>query len=386
MKNNTKVVMILAEPCHNDSRVMRQARTLSETGYGVTILALYGKGLNRIEEHDGYRIIRLCCWLPGSGIVAMVAREFFFYITSFLFILWSRPLVCHIHNPRALMPGVLAAKLVGAKIIYDSHELWGEAVHRTDFPQWIFRVVVGLEKFLAHRADVVLAVSGYIVRVLRKRFRKPVFLIRNVSDGPQITLKGDLLRKSLGLSGDPRKIVLYQGLFSPGRGLFEIIEAMQWATGAVLIFLGYEGTHGIRVPDMKAKIDGLGLSQKVFIYGPVPADMILQYTASADIGVCSIQAVNKNHVFCLPNKFFSYVMAGLSVAVSNLPEMGRLVNKYSVGVTFDPTDPRDIAEKLNTLLGSNGVYQKNIARFNRVFNWEREGRRMLNIYKKLLSI
>jgi glycosyltransferase involved in cell wall biosynthesis len=383
MKNNKKVVMILAEPCHNDSRVMREAKTLAAAGYELVILALHKKGLEQVEGRDGYKIIRLCSWLPGNSVVAMIMKEIFFYICSFVHILWIRPAVCHIHNPRALMPGVCAAKLVGAKIIYDS---WAEAVHRTDFLRWIFRVVVGIENYFACRVDVVFAVSGSIGKILRRRFRRSVFLIRNVSN-IFFCDKNDLLKKALELDDDKRKIILYQGLFSGKRGIFEIIEAMQWVSKeAVLVFLGGEGTRGVRKIDMQAKIEEVGLANRIFIYGPVSADLVLIYTASADVGVCALNGGWKNHRYSLANKFFSYLMAGLPVAVSNLPEMGKLVRKYGVGVTFDPTDPQDIAEKLNTLLVSNGVYKKSIARFNQVFNWQREGRRLLRIYKKLLSI
>jgi len=387
MKNNERVVMILAEPCHDDSRVMRQAKTLVEAGYKVTILALYGKGLNMTEEHDGYRIIRLCCWLPGSGITAMVAREAFFYLFSFFGILCLRPLVCHIHNPRALMPGVLAAKLIRAKIVYDSHEFWAATVSRIDFPQWVFKTVVGIEDFLASRVDIILTVSGSIAGILRRRFRRPVFLIRNVSDLPDKS-KDDILREVLGLQGDKRKIILYQGLFLEKRGILETIEAMQWVDkGAIFILLGYDGdkARGITTSEIKLKINRLGLSDRIFIYGPVPAALMLHYTISADFGICVLDPSYENHLRSLPNKFFSYVAAGLPVIVNDFPDMGQLVSKYRIGVTVNSTKPEDIAEKLNILLNSNGVYKQDIARFNRVFNWVREGKRLLKIYENLLS-
>ena len=382
-----KVVMVLAESCHNDSRVMREAKKLAEAGYAVVILALHKKGLSRIEERDGYVIIRLCCWLPDGSIVAMVVREAFFYFFSFLGILWIRPVVCHIHNPRALIPGVCAAKLVRAKIIYDSHEWWETALHRTDFPRWIFVLVVDMENYFAHKADVILTVSGSIARILRRRFHRPVFLIRNVSEiytGP----KNNLLREVLGLVDDERKIILYQGLFLQKRGILETINAMQWVDrGAIFVLLGCDGdrARGITAKELKAEINRLGLSNRVFIYGPVPAEAMLDYTASADVGVCTLDASCGNHYRSLANKFFCYAAAWLPVAVNNFPEMGGLVRRYHIGVTLDSIDPSEIAEKLNILLQSNGEFKEGIIRFNEVFNWKREGNRLLKIYERLLN-
>ena len=53
--------------------------------------------------------------------------------------------------------------------------------------------------------------------------------------------------------------------------------------------------------------------------------------------------------YTLPNKFFEYVMAGLALCVSDLPEMARIVRGYDLGLLVPGADPQKIAEMLNSL-------------------------------------
>ena len=43
----------------HDSRVLREARTLAEDGYGVRVIALLEKVTEPYEERDGFRVIRV---------------------------------------------------------------------------------------------------------------------------------------------------------------------------------------------------------------------------------------------------------------------------------------------------------------------------------------
>ena len=63
----------------------------------------------------------------------------------------------------------------------------------------------------------------------------------------------------------------------------------------------------------------------IFHHPPVSTTFLLDYTASADIGLLLYDNSSLNHKYCMPNKLFEYMMAGLPVLVSNLQEIKKIV-------------------------------------------------------------
>src|SRR5262249_54974181 len=57
--------------------------------------------------------------------------------------------------------------------------------------------------------------------------------------------------------------------------------------------------------------------------------------------------VGLNFKFSLPNKVFEYLAAGVPLLGADLPEVRRLVDRYRVGLCFDPECPRSIADAIN---------------------------------------
>jgi glycosyltransferase involved in cell wall biosynthesis len=122
----------------------------------------------------------------------------------------------------------------------------------------------------------------------------------------------------------------------------------------------------------------------------VPLGQIIQAAASFDIGLHAIQATNPNNYYCLPNKVFEYMMAGLALAVSDLPELRRIVHGYNTGITFEPSNPEDIARQINSLLANpEQLYQMQASslRASRdVFNFEREGEKLRQIIEDVIGL
>ena len=81
-------------------------------------------------------------------------------------------------------------------------------------------------------------------------------------------------------------------------------------------------------------------------------------------------------------------MAGLPVAISDLPEMGRIVKKYKVGEVFNPAKQRDISRAINFLLNNPDKYQEyklNTKKVNQTYNWEKEEKKLLGVYEEVLG-
>lgn len=75
----------------------------------------------------------------------------------------------------------------------------------------------------------------------------------------------------------------------------------------------------------------------------MPPDEVVEFLATADVGVHPLLAGIPNHEMALPNKLFEYVHAGLPIVVTDLRELGSFVRKHGLGEAFRSGDPADMA-------------------------------------------
>ena len=286
----------------------------------------------------------------------------------------------HAHDLNTLPIAWYAKRRLGGKLIYDSHELYTETTGLSALERWLWRKI---EKLLVRDSDLVLTINDSIAQELKRRYKVPkAHVIMNCAETDGVMHRGDLIRRALELPPeDP--IILYQGGFSPHRGLENLIEAMRYISCGCLVLMGWGKLEDeLR---FRARVRSL-LGYKVFFLPPVPQDQLLLWTASADLGVIPYQADSLNNYYTLPNKLFEYIVVGLPVAASNLPELRRVVEEYGLGCTFNPDDPADIARVVEYILSEPDRYaffKCNAQKAAKIFNWHEEGGKLLSLYKQL---
>ena len=92
---------------------------------------------------------------------------------------------------------------------------------------------------------------------------------------------------------------------------------------------------------------------------PVSINEITEFTNQYDIGVYILPPTNFNNYYALPNKFFEFIQARLTVAIGPSPEMASLVKKFNLGVVSDDFTSKSLAEKIKTLTRDQIMYHKN---------------------------
>jgi len=130
-------------------------------------------------------------------------------------------------------------------------------------------------------------------------------------------------------------VVLFQGRYEAFRGLEELVESARLLPGVLLAFRGYGSLERYLV----RKVKQAGLEDRVAFFAPVEMSDLVQAAAEADVGVIPYIPTCLNNRLCTPNKLFEYMMAGLAVVASDLPELARFINQEEVGALFDPTSP-----------------------------------------------
>ena len=287
--------------------------------------------------------------------------------------------VYHAHDLNTLPIAWFLSRKHGAKLVYDSHELYTELSFRTPFEKLVWQMV---EKRLIPLADRVITVNDSIGEELVRRYQitlpEVLYNCPPLANPPRGAQK---FHTALGICST-EKIVLYQGGYSPNRGLEELICAFSQVRVGVLVMMGWGGIERKLISLAKDRqLDG-----RVYFLPPVPQEQLLEWTSCADVGVIPYKPVSLNNLYSCPNKLFEYIGAGISIAASNSPELKRFVAGQNLGQLFDPNDPSSIAETLNSMLSDENrleTYKKNSLGSRTQMCWEGESVKLVRLYQNM---
>lgn len=385
MNPKCDVLMVVLNSVLHDSRVLREASTLLSSGYKVNIIGIRGKNSDLIKTNMHVELIHI--WsrdmLP-KNIIGWLIKYFEFCLKAIIRIILLKPGIVHAHDLNTLFPAYIASLLTRSSIIYDSHELYTEQDEFSD--NLINRIWRHIEKKLLHQVSAVIAANKSRARIMKRDYGAPE-MPTDIMNIPaiQFTDRSYILHdylKGIGVDSlDQNEIALYQGGISHDRSLDFLIRSVKdWNQKIILILMGY-GEESY-IDDLKRLIDDLDLQQRVFFHPAVPSHRLLQYTASANIGIVIYKNTCRNNYYCAPNKLFEYAAANLKIAGCNFPEVTNLIHKYSLGCTFDSEDEDDIAECINDLSDLK-IDKANYKQLFLDYNWENEENKLLQVYSKV---
>ena len=152
---------------------------------------------------------------------------------------------------------------------------------------------------------------------------------------------------------------------------------------AVLVFRGYGALDG----PLRHRARELGVEDRVFFVPPVEMHDMVDSARGADVGIIPYLPSCLNNRYCTPNKIFEYMMAGMAVATSDLPVMRQIVCGEQVGDVFDPLDPHAIARALDGIVEDparlQAMKERALEAAARRYNWDREGLKLMEVYRRL---
>jgi glycosyltransferase involved in cell wall biosynthesis len=375
-----RVAMLLHKSVEWDSRVRREASTLARAGHEVIVLELAPVPPGARLDGFARRSVSPPAWMRRRLPFQLYRAAFLAWFVAG--IVRARPQVVHAHDAAMLLPGVLGARLTGARLVYDSHELATSVPYRER--AWAL-FVAGIERLVVPRCAAVITVSDGIAERLHERYRltrRPT-VVRNVSALSPDGQGG--LRARLGID-EQTPLVLHQGAPAPARGCEVLVAAVAALPAVHLAFLG-DAEPGY-AEELRRTIAAHGVSERVTLLPGVALADLLAHTAEADVGVTLLQDTCLNHRLALPNKLFEYIAAGVPVVAAALPETQRLVETYGVGTCVAPADPVGLAEALQATLHGprDPQLRERLARAARELSWEREQERLLELYGRLSEL
>lgn len=291
----------------------------------------------------------------------------------------TEPDVVHCHDLNTLWAGTQVKKRTGCQLVYDSHEL-ATARNRmtTGWRLWC----ESWEKRGIPQADAVIMASPGYADAARRLYGIESTVVINVPL-PQTPTGTLLLRDELPIP-EEHTLLIYQGSIQENRGIEQVIDAVELLEKVSLVVVGY----GYHRPALESMVRRRGLDDRVFFYGPVPNTELVDWSSSADIGMCNIVGSSESYRESLPNKLFEYVMAGIPVVASNFGSMGRIVDEEQVGETCDPEDPAALAAAVKRLIDDPAHYdacRTNTAQMADRYNWHVEREKLADLYAGLTS-
>jgi len=279
-----------------------------------------------------------------------------------------RPDVIYASDPLGAGPGLLAARLARAVLVYHEHDTPGPGTLRSPIARF--------RRSAARKARLVVFPNEARARIAQTElgFRDDQLqIVWNVPRRIELPhLPG---------SQESAITVYYHGSITPERIPESVVAAVaQTGRRARLRIMGYEAPGA---PGYVARLLELGnrSGENVVEYlGQVPTrSSLFAESARADVGLALMPQrtsdLNLMHMMGASNKVFDYMASGLAVLVTDLPEwIGGFVNP-GYGRSCDPADPTSIASQLNWF-ASNPAERRNMgvrgrAKIESDWNYER---------------
>lgn len=245
------------------------------------------------------------------------------------------------HDLPVLPVGSWLAARCGARLVFDSHELWTEQ----NFPEAWRRAWSRVERSYIGECDIVMTVNRSIASELALRHGiREVHVVTNAV--PVGIDRPRSLRERCGIS-PVDKVLLYQGSLSAGRQLEHCVDAVAGLRDSRvhLVMLGDGTLRGRLVRHARAA----RAASRIHVLPAVPQAELLGWTASADAGIVPYVADCLNSRLCTPNKLYEFIAAGLPILASDLPELRAIVAGEGFGVVAPLETSASIARAITDL-------------------------------------
>lgn len=346
-----------------DQRMQRISRSLSSQ-YQVTVLSR--KKYLKDYTSEKYNIISFKPWLKkGLGFYAIMNTWFFIKLCFMKY-----DAICAV-DLDSLWPAYSISRLRKKKLIFDAHELYEETPELLNRPK-VKRFWTKLAYKLIPNSEHNYTVNEVLAKEMSQLYKAPFTSIRNVP----------LLDNETIQSNTRERYIIYQGVLNLGRGLENIITAMQHIDFAKLYLVG----EGDVTSELKALTKQLQVEEKVkFLGQKLPAEL-REITKQAWVGINLLEANSKSYFMSLANKYFDYIHAEIPQISMNFPVYQDLNSEYECAVLVDDLNVKTLVETINTLKNNDHLYKElkqNCSEAKYIYNWQEEEKSLLSFYERV---
>jgi len=336
----TDICLLFLQEIVTDARTLNIARSLRKAGWRVAIVGWKRNTAVEALSEEGLTLLwieppqtrMLWQWLHFLTVALGKAPAAKIYWAEDLYTL---PLALWLRYRRGAQA-----------VVYDARELYfalSSLAHRPVIQkcwQW-------LEQRSLPYVDGLLVSGERDLQAMEQQYQSlppRTLVLRNL---PPYRVNGrtDRLQQHFQLPPDV-PIVVYQGALLPGRGIEKIIAALPLLPNWCFAIIG----AGPEENTLRRYAEQYRVADRCLFLGSVPYGELLEWTASADVGVALIEPRSYSYELALPNKLFEYCQARIPVLATRLPAMQEMIDTYNLGLTIEPSaSPEQIAHHLQVL-------------------------------------
>jgi len=340
------VVMLLSNAYAPDVRVQREAESLVEAGYKVTLICWDRKSAYApYEAVSGIDIIRVGDVKSAYGL----GWKQLVYLPRF----WRKacqlgrrqaPDVVHCHDLDTLYAGWRLKQLTGAVMIFDAHENYSASMSLY-LPSLFVRFLALWEGWLITKADAIITASTVLCEAYLARGISPVAVLGNYPDVKRFhhlpLAKARQARRALGVPDDAL-LVSYIGGFHLDRMILPFIEAAASCPGVHFAIWGAGYQQGA--------VEAAATKHRNVRYcGWANRDELPLCFQMSDIIYYGLRLDYPGAQYNAPNTLTQAMIMARPVIVTNVGDLGRIVETIDCGVLIDETTPQAIAEAIGKL-------------------------------------
>lgn len=361
-----KVLVSVFNNLSTDQRVEKVCRTLSENGFSIELIGNNWGGLPDLKRD--YPVSRI---ILKSKILRYAYVEFQWKLYKELLKKADQHTILLSNDLDTLLPNYLVSKKLNLPLVYDSHEIF------TEMPSVNGRVTQNiwrsLESFIAPKLNFMMTASESYADWFHKTYgiERPV-VVQNFplkSGNPQ----------DYSIVNSP-KVIIYQGVINPSRGLDKLIPEMHKIENAELWIAG----DGPKKKEFQELTKTLGLDDKVKFIGKILPEKLREITQQADVGLSIEENKGLSYYFSMPNKISDYIQARIPVVVSDFPEMRKVADHFKAGEKI--RDYNELAQKIQLVLNNGKHFYKDaLDHAASQLCWENEENGLLGLFGKIKS-
>lgn len=323
MARRPRLLMLLHGYYPDEPRVLAEATAAVDAGFEVDILTLRRPGGQGVKDVDGVR----CIELPiqhrrGAGVATVLGEYLGFTLLATLKaarLARRRYDVVQVHNPPDfLFVAALVPRLLGARIVFDVHDLASDMFamrfERLPGAGVADRILRLVERAAAASSSAVLTVHEPYRRELAARGipLEKVTVVMN-------SLDERLLPPPEPSASSQECRVVYHGTVTPHYGVALLVQAAGLLRDRVANLRVEIYGEGDAVVQLRDDARALGIEDDVQISGTyLPQRDVLRAVQGATVGVIP-NLPNRLNRYALSTKLLEYVALGIPVVSADLP-------------------------------------------------------------------
>ncbi len=360
-----KIIISVFNNLLTDQRVEKVCQTLKDqSNFDLLLIGNSWTGLPKMNR--SYPFFRIAL---QSKVLRLAYLEFQWKLYRKLLQEADAKTILLSNDLDTLLPNYLVAKKLNIPLVFDSHEIFTEmpAINGR-FTQKIWRT---LESFVLPKLKYMMTASESYALWFQKTYQielpvvvrnYPKYVHQNISEA----------------DAGAEKVVLYQGVINPFRGLDQLIPQMQKVKAKLWI-----AGDGPRRAEYELLAKTHQVDHLVKFLGKLSPEDLRILTRRADVGLSIEENQGLSYYFSLPNKISDYIQARVPVVVSDFPEMKKVVENFPVGEKIQ--NYNQLPEQINkVLLNGKAYYSEGLEAAAKEMSWENEAPKIVALFQKVV--